>query len=207
MMKTSTQEQVDIGQMTKHQIELSTETLFCREWFLKQASPQKIVQSLHFRVLSSSSLSLSSSPSSFFVVVDIIIVIIVIPSLPVARIHKYIRWSSFQIWPLALRSSAGHRCPKGTNSRLQRSTKAGNVGWSFISKHGKFYLQCVWRNILPHTLIQSIAGWGDRSKRRLPYLFYFSYCALMVRICAMSTNMTDILNALAKNLYFFGPSF
>ena len=37
--------------------------------------------------------------------------------------------------------------------------------------------------------------------------FSFLNCALMVRICAMSTNMTDNLNALAKNLNFFGLSF
>ena len=52
--------------------------------------------------------------------------------------------------PVALTSSAGHCCPKVTNTRLHRSTKAGNVGWSFILNQG-FYL---WRNIL-HPWIQS----------------------------------------------------
>ena len=37
-----------------------------------------------------------------------------------------------------------HCCPELTNTRLHRPTKARNVGWSFILKHGLY----VWRNIL-----------------------------------------------------------
>ena len=71
--------------------------------------------------------------------------------------------------PAALTSSAGHRCLKGTNTRLHRFTKAGNAGWSFILNHG-FY---------PLLLLQCIA-------------------VMVVRICAASTNMTDNLNVFRK---------